>query len=133
MSGATSAGNEPVDANDAVLAATVLFALSLGPVVIDTVKFKVQNPLYLALFHVVPGFWRIAKPEVFFHGTWLLLLAIATIELGALASRRGLLILYLIFVGAWVVMVRSHPAYPGMSKPVDSKLAPDWQERVFQR
>ena len=113
------------------LATALLFALSLGPRLWPTAA---ENPVYMLARAVVPGFWRVAKPEVFFHGAWLGLCAVAAVELKAAAPRRGGLgALYAIFVLAWLLMVRTHPAYPGMSVYQPTRLAPDWAERVFER
>ncbi len=111
----------------ALAAGLFLAALSVGPVLLPG---PVENPLYMAVRAVVPGFWRVAKPEVFFHGTWLLMLCVAAIELSRV-SRKGLGWLYALFVVGWVIMVRTHPAYPPMTMPVESSLSPDWAEKVF--
>jgi len=112
----------------AVLTGGVLFLLSLGPQILP----GVNNPVYMAVRAVVPGFWRVAKPEVFFHGTWLMMCGVAAIQLRRVVpTPRTLGLLYAVFFFFWILMVRTHPAYPGMSMPVDSSLAPSWQERVF--
>lgn len=113
-------------------AGLLLFSLALGPWLVQGLK----NPIYLLAFTVVPGFWRVAKPEIFFHAVWLLTLGVAALELARELApvkerRRGLVALYLLFAGAWVLMCRTHPAYPPMTRPVQSALAPDWEERVF--
>ena len=111
----------------AAFAALALFAISLGP----ELHAGLGNPVYMSIWHIVPGFWRVAKPEVFFHGTWLLLCAIASVELVRESPRaRGIWTLYAIFVGFWLLMVRSHPAYPPLTMPVDSALRPDWQDQL---
>jgi len=111
-------------------AALVLWVLSIGPVLLPG---PVENPVYMAARAVVPGFWRVARPEVFFHASWLLLLCIAAIQLVRAAPRRGGLgLLYALFLLAWMVSVRSHPAYPDMTMPLDSQLDPAWQQRVFK-
>jgi len=99
-----------------------LFALALGPELLP----GVPNPVYLGVRAVVPGFWRVAKPETFFHGTWLALLALAALAV----SGRRVRWLYPVFVIGWCVVVRTHPAFPGFTEPVDQELAPDWAERV---
>ncbi|RME21777.1 MAG: hypothetical protein D6798_17385 [Deltaproteobacteria bacterium] len=113
----------------AVVTGTLLALLSLGPFLLP----GVDNPIYMAARAVVPGFWRVAKPEVFFHGTWLLMCGVAAIQLARVVPRpRTLGALYLLFVVAWVVMVRTHPAYPDLTRPVHSELDPDWSNRVFR-
>ena len=110
--------------------ALVLFVLSLGPYLGVA---SLENPLYFAARSVVPGFWRVAKPEVFFLGTWLLLSLIAAIQLARLRpSARTITVLYGIFVVAWLIMVRSHPAYPPMTLPKETRLDPNWAEKVFK-
>ncbi len=89
--------------------------LSLGPS---------HNPLYSLCNLLIPGFWRLAKPETFFHLAWLLLLAAA-----ALAWRRPLpRWLPLVAMLGWVLLVRLHPVYPGLARPVEVGLAPGWQQ-----
>jgi len=113
----------------AIATGLVLFALSLGPQLLP----GLPNPLYMATRALVPGFWRIAKPEVFFHGTWLLMCAVAALQLQHAVPRpRTLGALYLVFVFFWLLMVRTHPAYPGMTQPIETHLRPDWQQRVFR-
>lgn len=102
--------------------AGVFFVLALGPA---------HNPVYRALFEVVPGFWRIAKPETFFHVTWLALLAIGARRFAdRRPSRRALYGWGLLFALGWVVSVRTHPVYPGFSEPIPMELSKDWQRRV---
>jgi hypothetical protein len=109
--------------------ALLFFFLSLGPILWAP---DVSNPVYMGVRAVVPGFWRVAKPEVFFHVTWLMLLGIAAIECHRLGlTKRTLGLWYIAFVAAWLVMARSHPAYPPMTMPVATALDPDWAERVF--
>lgn len=89
--------------------------LSLGPS---------NNPLYSLCNLLVPGFWRLAKPETFFHLAWLLLLAA-----GAVAWRAPLpRLLPPLAVLTWLVLVRQHPVFPGLTRPVEVGLAPGWQE-----
>ncbi len=93
-----------------------LFTLSLGPYLW---RPDLVNPIYMAARTVVPGFWRVAKPETFFHATWLLLLLIASIQLARARWRpRTYGAVYLLFITAWLLMVRTHPAYPPMTQPV---------------
>ncbi len=101
--------------------AGALWLLSLGPRLLP----EVWNPVYMGIRALVPGFWRVAKPETFFHGTWLALLAIAALRL---AGRR-VAWLYPLVVVVWVFGVRTHEAYPGFTKPLEQTLDPRWSER----
>jgi hypothetical protein len=109
--------------------AFVLFLFSLGPLVWP----GVTNPLYLAVRAVVPGFWRVAKPEVFFEGTWLVLLVFAARGFGQVTTTlpRAALV-YLAMVALWVGTTRAHPAFPGFSMPVTIQPVPDWEKGVLQ-
>lgn len=112
------------------LAGLVLFGLSLGP---DPVPGAgVPNPLYMLAWHVVPGFWRVAKPEVFFEATWLLMLALAALELAARKpSTRVLVGVYGVMVAGWLMAVRTHPVYPAFSEARETTLDEGWERRVF--
>ena len=74
------------------MAALLFFMLSLGPIINGT---GLENPIYMATRAVVPGFWRVAKPEVFFHLTWLMLLVssplISMVSGGGAPGPPGLL------------------------------------------
>jgi len=105
----------------------ILAIISIGPILLPG---PILNPFYLLIRDVVPGFWRVAKPEVFFHGTWMLMLVIASIELKRMATR-GWWMLYVIFIIGWLFMVRTHPAYPPMTLPQNSHLSPTWADDVF--
>jgi hypothetical protein len=80
-----------------------------------------------------------AKPEVFFQPVWLLTLVAAAVGLRNLDQTRPRLArtLAAAVLVVWWPLVRLHPAFPGMSEPLnagdESPLAPDWQERVFRR
>ncbi len=95
-----------------------LFLLALGPQLLP----GVWNPLYMGVRELVPGFWRVAKPETFFHGTWLLLLAVAALRL----EGRKAWWLYPLVALAWLGLARTHPVYPGFSEPVVQELGGDW-------
>ena len=115
----------------AVAIAAVFFVFSLGP---ELITGGPRNPLYMAAWHIVPGFWRLAKPETFFHVSWMLILAIAAIQLARLkASSRTVFALYALFIVGWLLMVRTHPVYPTMTKPIEVKLDPSATQRAFQR
>ncbi|MEL6346880.1 MAG: hypothetical protein AAFV53_27455, partial [Myxococcota bacterium] len=105
--------------------------LSLGP---ELITGGPHNPVYMTAWYTVPGFWRIAKPETFFHVSWMLILTIAAIQLKAFnVDRRGVLVFYAVFVAAWMIMVRSHPVYPTMTMPIDVKMNPNATQRAFQK
>jgi len=120
----------------AVLAASsALFIVSLGPVLIpgDLPDQPVlTNPVYLAIHAVVPGFWRMAKPEVFFEAVWLTTTIGAGLGLRALRSPTRVIGLMVAILVAWWPLVRLHAAYPGLSAAQDSALDPRWQQRVFE-
>ena len=111
----------------ACLAGLAFFMLSLGPLVLGY-----ENPVYMAARSIVPGFWRVAKPEVFFHMTWLLVLGIAAFQAARAGwSHRVTASLYMLFLTAWLLMVRTHPAYPPMTEYRPTKLSAGWQDRIF--
>lgn len=97
-----------------------LFLLALGPQVLP----GIWNPVYMGVRAVVPGFWRVAKPETFFHGTWLLLLGIAALRLQARPARW----LYPLVVLSWLVLARTHPVFPPFTQVQTQSLDPSWAE-----
>ncbi|MDP2311432.1 MAG: hypothetical protein Q8P41_00890 [Pseudomonadota bacterium] len=102
--------------------ALVFFVLSLGPA---------KNPVYHLLFEVIPGFWRIAKPETFFHVTWLALLAVAARRLAdSYPSRRFVAFLGALFAVGWALSIRTHPVYPRLTRPIDLTLSEHWERAV---
>lgn len=103
--------------------AAALFALSLGPALLP----GVPNPVYFAARAVVPGFWRVAKPEVFFEGVYLALIGLAAIACRGRDAPRWL---YPIWALGWLLIVRTHPVFPGFSAPIEQRLAPDWAEHI---
>ena len=113
-----------------VMTGAVLGLLSLGP---DPVPGSgASNPVYMAAWHAIPGFWRVAKPEVFFEASWLAVLAVGAVGLARRQpSKRVLVGLHLAMVAAWFALVRTHAAYPGFTAPVSADLDPTWGDRVF--
>lgn len=104
------------------LAALPFFVLSLGPE---------HNPLYMALFHWVPGFWRFAKPETFFHVAWLAALCMAARTLAARNARPGAIrALAALMLAGWLISVRTHPVYPRFTRYVDLTLSEGWQRTL---
>lgn len=101
-----------------------LFALSLGP----RLAPGLPNPVYELPRLWLPGFWRVAKPEVFFEGSYLALIALAARGAAALSPPAGL---YLLFPLGWLLVVRSHPVYPPLAEPSELSLDPGWVERSF--
>ncbi|HJN73177.1 MAG TPA: hypothetical protein QGF58_04495 [Myxococcota bacterium] len=104
------------------LMGAVFFVIALGPKLTE----DLWNPLYMALHAVVPGFWRVAKPEVFFEGTYLCLLGLA-----ARAVDRPLPgWLYPLLVIGWLAVVRTHPAFPPVAEYQHYELSEDWMKRL---
>jgi hypothetical protein len=101
-------------------AGSVFLLLSLGPF-----PLGLSNPLWLGLRAVVPGFWRVAEPEVFFQGTLLCALAIGARALGPHPRAW----MYPVVAAIWVVSVETHPAFPGFSVFREPRLAPAWTHR----
>lgn len=98
------------------------FVLSLGPT---------HNPVYRLLFDVVPGFWRIAKPETFFHVVWLALLAVGARQLTDWRPSSRVLIGLAVGMGlGWVLSVRTHPVYPRFTQPLAMELGEGWQRSL---
>jgi len=101
--------------------AFLLMTLALGPYLTPAV----QNPVYMAIWHVVPGFWRVAKPEVFFEGTYLAILALGA--LGLQSRKLTGMLLYPTFAVGWLLMVRSHPVFPEFSAYQELELSEAYQ------
>jgi hypothetical protein len=113
----------------ALAGAFALFVVALGPFLLPSVA----NPLYMAVRDFLPGFWRVAKPEVFFEGVWLVLLVFAARGFGRIAttaSRAALV--YAAMVVVWLGTTRAHPAFPGFSLPQEIRPVADWQQGVLQ-
>ena len=103
-----------------LLALVALFTLlALGPELAPGVR----NPLYMLLWVVMPGFWRVAKPEVFFYVAWLSLIALAAIA----TTGRRLWWAYPLFLLWWFPAVRGHDAFPGFTQPLERSLSPQWR------
>lgn len=126
----------------------VFFVLSIGPCLFGLPDNGVVNPLFMILWQYVPGFWRVAKPEFFFEVSYLGLLGAGAVSLSsprgvveldasasgeALASRDWRWIaLFAWAIFSWVLLVRSHPAFPGFTEPVEVGLSSAWQQQVFE-
>ena len=103
----------------AALGLALLF-LAIGPR-----PLGLWNPVYMATRFLIPGFWRVAKPEVFFLGTLLCAMLLAARALG---SRRSLWV-YPVALVFWGSCVRTHPAWPGFSAWQETTLSPRWQHQ----
>lgn len=114
-----------------VVAALPLFGLALGPFLFE----GVENPVYMGLRAVAPGFWRVATPEVFFEGSYVLLLGASAVGLNLALDRVQALsrrpwLLWGVAALGWLLLVRTHPAFPGFTEFVDVPLDADWASRV---
>ncbi len=110
--------------------------LSIGPVLLPGTTEAVpllKNPVYLAANTIIPGFWRMAKPEMLFLLPWLFLLIAAGhgLSRGTLRYPRLPVVVATAMLLFWLGAVRTHPAFPGLSAPVETTLDPRWAERVF--
>ncbi len=112
-----------------LVGAFVLFVVSLGPLVGP----GLTNPIYFAVRAVIPGFWRMAKPEVFFEGTWLVILVFAALGFGRIATTRSrAALVYVAMVAVWLGTTRAHPAFPGFSLPQAIQPVAGWETGVLQ-
>lgn len=107
-------------------AALALFVVGWGPLPAP----GVPSPLYLALVDAIPGFWRVAKPEALVVGSRVLLVAAAARALGRRAPLppRVLLVWGLAEI-TFVLLSRTHAAWPGFSLDVPASLDPSWRSR----
>jgi len=98
-----------------ILIIAILFLLlSIGPEPSPTIK----NPIYLFL-GIIPGFWRFAKPEIYFLISYgCLCVAAVQIEL----SKPILILISLI----WLVGLYSSEAFPYLTVFIESSLSPNW-------
>ena len=116
----------------ALLGAATLAALSLGPEIQLGLVTPWINPVDLLAREAIPGFWRSAKPEVFFYGSWLLFLGCGAVGLSRNNPPRWVTpCLYLLMIGTWLVLVRQHSEYPHMSHKTEVKLPAGWEQNVF--
>ncbi len=110
----------------------VMGLLATGPNLLGSGAEGLRNPLFMALWTWLPGFWRLAKPEFLFEGAWLVLLVSAGVTLERWRpGLRTLAVLQVSLLAGWLWGVRSHPAYPGFSEPVEVRLQEDWERGVF--
>ncbi len=122
-----------VEARWAAAAVLSLGLLSLGPLLHGSDTTGLRNPLFMAAWELIPGFWRVARPEFLFEGAWLVLLASAAVTLQRWRPGWKLLAaMQALMLAGWLWGVRSHPAYPGFSEPVEVSLPDDWEKRVFE-
>jgi hypothetical protein len=116
----------------ALLLVVVLTTLATGPYWWGDAETGVPNPIYHGALTAIPGFWRIAKPEFFFEGAWLIILAIAAQTFSHRnPTHRDMRWVFTLFIAAWLFSVRGHPAYPDLHQPVEVELSDDWADRVF--
>jgi hypothetical protein len=111
----------------------VLAILALGPKLAARpgAELAADNPLYALLLAAVPGAWRIAKPEVFFEGSLLVLLVSAAARLSRHPTRTQRWTLLWMIV-CWFFLVRAHPVYPGHSAQQAVELDPRSAEQALQ-
>jgi hypothetical protein len=118
---ATATGGRGLD-RWLLLVGGAALTLSLGPS---------GNPVYGVVDAAVPGFWRMAKPETFFHVTLLATCALAARALAARAPRPAALrALAVAMAAGWVLLSRTHPAYPRFTLPVPVELSGAWQRSL---
>ncbi len=87
-----------------------LGAMSLGPYIMQG-ESTIENPLWAVISWLIPGFWRVAKPEVFFLGAWLLVLSEAAKRLNGRWIQPAALWLLV-----WVLVGRVGEWWPEPSK-----------------
>ena len=102
--------------------AVFFFLLALGPKILDF-----SNPLYL-LLSLIPGLWRLAKPEIFFLISYSLLVVWA--GRAQLPSKRQHLI-NIFLLCFWLLGLRNSKAYPYLTEYVSAALPENWEKRFF--
>ena len=119
----------------ALLAALGLLGLAFGPALVlgdAAPPPTLRNPVYHLFLELVPGAWRLAKPEVFFQGVWvILLMGGAAWAEDRLPTRRARGIALGAVLLSLAILGRSAPEWPGLSAPLDTALDPGWAERAF--
>jgi len=107
--------------------------LAMGPVLLGSAERGIPNLVFNYAWKLIPGFWRVARPEFFFEGAVLVLLASAALWISRQLRGRGqLLALHVLLILGWCWGVRGHPAYPGFAEPVEVELRSGWEQGVFQ-
>ncbi len=86
--------------------------LAAGIAIVGVLAMGPATPLWRG-FASLPGLWRFAKPETFFHLVVLGSVVLAGRTLGK--ERVPLWAVVLVQLGLWVLLVRGHPVYPGFS------------------
>ena len=89
-------------------------ALAAGCAAVAVLAMGPATPVWSA-FAALPGRWRFAKPETFFHLVVLGLVVLAARR--APRSPRVPLVVLGVQLVAWALLVRAHPVYPGWSAP----------------
>lgn len=102
--------------------ALLFFLLSLGPTILG-----LSNPIYLFL-SLIPGLWRLAKPEIFFLITYALLIIWAGRVQFSRKIQIGIIILMLSF---WIIGLRTSKAYPYLTEYIPAELPENWEQRFF--
>ena len=125
---------ERTEARYGALVVVVLGLLSTGPMLLGVQGAGLPNPVFMVAWKLIPGFWRIARPEFLFEAVWLVLLASAAITIQRFRpGLRTLAALQIAMLAGWLWGVRSHDAYPGFSEPVEVELSEQWEQEVFER
>ena len=100
------------------------FLLALGPQIIG-----LSNPIYL-LLSIIPGLWRLAKPEIFFLITYTLLIIWA--GRARLPSQLKSIAIFLMLL-LWLVGLRTSKAYPYLTEYIPGELPENWEQRFFKK
>ena len=110
-----------------VILGAICAGFALGPRILGF-----PNPQYMAAWSVIPFFWRIAKPEVFFLVPLLAMCMIAALALQAASPPWKHVVALGAMLALWFPMVRGHDAYPGFSQFVDGELPDQWMDRMLR-